>query len=112
MTIIPMENAVLILDPSAITSHQLGNDRMQINCPECGGKSIITTSKKLSDKVSDLYCSCKDSECGHTFVFSLSFKHSLSPSAKQNQNNLTQLLLQLDESSRQEIISQVQSSTY
>ncbi|NRB66306.1 MULTISPECIES: ogr/Delta-like zinc finger family protein [Vibrio] len=36
----------------------------------------------MSTKHADLYCSCSDPECGHTFVMNLSYSHTLSPSAK------------------------------
>ncbi|HAS6319053.1 TPA: transcriptional regulator [Vibrio vulnificus] len=55
---------------------------MRVICPECGEKSRIQKSNRISMSYSDLYCSCSDPECGHTFVMNLSFSHSLSPSAK------------------------------
>jgi len=36
----------------------------------------------ISAGYSDLYYSCSEPECGHTFVMNLSFSHTLSPSAK------------------------------
>ncbi|MEZ8510077.1 ogr/Delta-like zinc finger family protein [Vibrio splendidus] len=36
----------------------------------------------MSAGYSDLYCSCSDPECGHSFVMNLTFSHTLSPSAK------------------------------
>ncbi|WP_409585981.1 Ogr/Delta-like zinc finger protein [Vibrio rotiferianus] len=55
---------------------------MRVICPECGEKSRIQKSNRISASYSDLYCSCSDPECGHTFVMNLTFSHSLSPSAK------------------------------
>jgi len=55
---------------------------MRVICPECGEKSRIQKSNRISTSYSDLYCSCCDPECGHTFVMNLSYSHSLSPSAK------------------------------
>ena len=54
---------------------------MKIKCNRCGGTAIITSSSEESDAVKKLYCSCKNSECGHTFVMELSFSHTLGPSA-------------------------------
>ncbi|MGF1710118.1 ogr/Delta-like zinc finger family protein [Vibrio sp. 99-70-13A1] len=48
----------------------------------CGERSIITKTNRLSNDCADLYCSCSDPECGHTFVMNLSYSHTLSPSAK------------------------------
>ncbi|WP_318515129.1 ogr/Delta-like zinc finger family protein [Photobacterium leiognathi subsp. mandapamensis] len=55
---------------------------MRVNCNECGAKARIQKTNWLSSKAADLYCSCSDAECGHTFVMNLGFSHTLSPSAK------------------------------
>ncbi|EOW3974144.1 ogr/Delta-like zinc finger family protein [Vibrio parahaemolyticus] len=55
---------------------------MRVVCPECGQKSRIQKSNRISASYSDLYCSCSDPECGHTFVMNLSYSHTLSPSSK------------------------------
>ncbi|MBC8674107.1 ogr/Delta-like zinc finger family protein [Aeromonas hydrophila] len=49
---------------------------------KCGQRGRITKTNRLSDDVSDLYCQCTDAECGHSWVVTLSFAHTLSPSAK------------------------------
>lgn len=54
---------------------------MKIKCNRCGSRSIINSSSEESDAVKKLYCSCKNPQCGHTFVMELSFSHTLSPSA-------------------------------
>lgn len=78
-----------------------GDCAMQINCTECGSKSIIHSSKKLDTKMSQLYCSCKNPICGHTFVMDLSFSHTLSPSASQARNVVVNFLRALPETERQ-----------
>ncbi|MFA0575282.1 ogr/Delta-like zinc finger family protein [Vibrio splendidus] len=55
---------------------------MRVICPECGEKARIQKTNRISADYSDLYCSCSDPECGHSFVMNLTFSHSLSPSAK------------------------------
>lgn len=65
---------------------------MLVRCKECGGKGRITNRKEQSELVADLYCSCNDSECGHTWVMTLAFGHSLSPSAKSADKMLVDLL--------------------
>lgn len=54
---------------------------MRIYCPRCEAKATIRTSKELSATMRQLYCTCNDPECGHTFVMDLTFSHTLSPSA-------------------------------
>ncbi|TRN17451.1 transcriptional regulator [Vibrio fluvialis] len=55
---------------------------MRVICPECHQKARIQKTNRISSGYADLYCACSDAECGHTFVMSLSFSHTLSPSAK------------------------------
>jgi hypothetical protein len=83
-----------------------GDDAMLINCIECGEKSIIHSSKKLDVKMSQLYCSCKNPNCGHTFVMDLSFSHTLSPSSKQAQGMVLNFLRALPEAERQMMLAQ------
>ena len=74
---------------------------VQINCKECGGKATINARKTLDVKVSQLYCSCKDAECGHTFVMDLCYSHSLSPSSRQAKNMVIDFMRALPEAERQ-----------
>jgi hypothetical protein len=64
---------------------------MRVYCKECGQRGRITKTNHLSDSVADLYCQCTDAECGHTWVATLSFNHTLSPSARSS-NQLAMLL--------------------
>jgi len=65
---------------------------MRVLCPECGVKSRIQKTNRISISYADLYCSCSDAECGHSFVMNLSFSHTLSPSA-MGASQLTAALL-------------------
>lgn len=49
---------------------------MRIEC-QCGSRAVVSRSEKESNDSASLFCSCTNPECGHTFVSSLSFKHSL-----------------------------------
>lgn len=69
-----------------------GETAMQVDCPECYGTAIIHSRKQLDIKMSKLYCSCKNPLCGHTFVMDLSFSHTLSPSGKQADNLILNML--------------------
>ena len=44
---------------------------MRVTYRECGSKSTIRKSNKISSDYSALYCRCNDPECGHTFILSL-----------------------------------------
>lgn len=80
---------------------------MQVTCPACTGKAIIQSRKTLDVKMSQLYCSCKDPECGHTFVMDLSFSHSLSPSGHHLKQLLAEFLRSMPEPERKEWLSAV-----
>lgn len=79
---------------------------MQIDCIQCYGKAIIHSRKKLDAKVSQLYCSCKNPECGHTFVMDLTFSHTLSPSANQSRMMVLDLFRSLPEEDRRALMAQ------
>ncbi|WP_442957534.1 ogr/Delta-like zinc finger family protein [Photobacterium sp. 53610] len=49
---------------------------MRVLC-KCGERAIISRSEPVQDDCSNLFCSCSDPECGHTFVSPLGYKHSL-----------------------------------
>jgi Ogr/Delta-like zinc finger len=78
---------------------------MQIDCIQCYGKAIVHSRKKLDTKVSQLYCSCKNPECGHTFVMDLTFSHTLSPSASQSKYMIMDLFRSLPEEDRRALIA-------
>ncbi|MBD8515182.1 ogr/Delta-like zinc finger family protein [Photobacterium sp. CAU 1568] len=48
----------------------------------CGERAIITKTNRLTIDCADMYCQCKNPECGHSFVMSQGFSHTLSPSSK------------------------------
>lgn len=53
---------------------------MRVICPHCLSKSVISSSNRLSDQVTDLYCLCTNAaECGASFVSTLAYKHTLNP---------------------------------
>ncbi|MDY4350722.1 MULTISPECIES: ogr/Delta-like zinc finger family protein [Pectobacterium] len=57
---------------------------MKILCPICEARAIIKKTARKHKELSDLYCSCTDVECGHTFVMNMTFSHTISPSAKSS----------------------------
>jgi len=54
---------------------------MKVICTECGADAKIKKTARRHKHFADLYCSCSEPECGHTFVMNLTFSHTLSPSA-------------------------------
>ena len=76
---------------------------MRVVCPECGVKSRIQKTNRISNSYTDLYCSCNNAECGHSFVMNLSFSHTLSPSAKSATQLAMDLVKTLPREQRQEL---------
>ncbi|MFW5487359.1 MAG: ogr/Delta-like zinc finger family protein [Desulfovibrio sp.] len=52
-----------------------------VRCCKCGAAGRVESSKEISPQLKQLYCSCGNPECGHTWVMNLEFAHTLSPSA-------------------------------
>lgn len=80
---------------------------MRVFCPECGEKSRIQKSNRMSTKHADLYCSCSDPECGHSFVMNLSYSHTLSPSAKTTSQLAFNMVQALATEHREELKQQL-----
>lgn len=97
----------VIIFPKLYLSMTFGEDSMQIDCVECGGKSIIHSRRRMDANVSHLYCNCKNPECGHTFVMDLSFSHTLSPSSKQANKIIYDLIRSLPLAERQTLLANI-----
>ncbi|MGO2159261.1 MAG: ogr/Delta-like zinc finger family protein [Vibrio toranzoniae] len=80
---------------------------MRVVCPECGEKARIQKSNRISAGYTDLYCSCSDPECGHSFVMNLTFSHTLSPSAKTTSQLAFEMVKALAPDQRQELKQQL-----
>ncbi|NOH82833.1 ogr/Delta-like zinc finger family protein [Vibrio sp. 03-59-1] len=80
---------------------------MRVVCPECGEKARIQKSNRISASYSDLYCSCSDPECGHSFVMNLTFSHTLSPSAKTTSQLAFEMIKALAPDQRTELKEQL-----
>ncbi|HHQ4763854.1 TPA: ogr/Delta-like zinc finger family protein [Aeromonas veronii] len=77
---------------------------MRVYCKVCGQRGRITKTNRLSDDVSDLYCQCTDAECGHSWVATLSFSHTLSPSSRTTSQLALSLISSLTPEARQMVI--------
>ncbi|MEZ9216506.1 ogr/Delta-like zinc finger family protein [Vibrio cyclitrophicus] len=80
---------------------------MRVVCPECGEKARIQKSNRISAGYSDLYCSCSDPECGHSFVMNLTFSHTLSPSSKTTSQMALELVKALSPERQVELKNQL-----
>ncbi|MCC4789564.1 ogr/Delta-like zinc finger family protein [Vibrio splendidus] len=80
---------------------------MRVVCPDCGEKARIQKSNRISAGYSDLYCSCSNPECGHSFVMNLTFSHTLSPSAKTTSQLAFEMVKALAPDQRQELKQQL-----
>ncbi|CDL86752.1 putative phage gene [Xenorhabdus cabanillasii JM26] len=74
---------------------------LKITCPECGAKAVIRKTNRMHHEIADIYCSCADVECGHTFVMNLTFSHTISPSAKTGDILLQTVINNLNPQQRQ-----------
>ncbi|EGR3106800.1 ogr/Delta-like zinc finger family protein [Vibrio cholerae] len=73
---------------------------MRIYCRLCENKALITKTNRLSVDSVDLYCTCP--ECGHRFVWSGGFKHSLNQVG--NTDVIKALFAQLDQGEKRDLI--------
>ncbi|ELN2578719.1 ogr/Delta-like zinc finger family protein [Enterobacter kobei] len=65
---------------------------MKIFCPECHANAVIRKSVRKHEQLSDLYCACGNVDCGHTFVMTLTFSHTLSPSKMTAESMFIQMI--------------------
>ena len=77
---------------------------MRVYCKECGQRGRITKTNQLSSAVADLYCQCTDAECGHSWVATLSFSHTLSPSSRATSQLVLSLVGSLTPEGRQMVL--------
>lgn len=76
---------------------------MRILCTVCHKKAVIGKTDRITVGVANLYCSCTDPECGHTFVVNVSFSHTISPSAKSATEVVSALVRALSPTQRAQL---------
>ncbi len=54
---------------------------MRVYCNKCDTVATIQATSQISSGVRNLYCICQNPACAHSFVCTLSYSHTLSPSA-------------------------------
>lgn len=83
---------------------------LKIECPECKSKAVIRKTNRKHRDIADIYCSCADVECGHTFVMNLTFSHTISPSAKKGDFLIQQVISGMSAEQKQLTLKLLQAS--
>ena len=77
---------------------------MRVMCKHCGGKARISSTDRISNDFSRLYCQCSDvKNCGHTFVMDLGFSHTINPPSSVIDQLLIERFRQMPEERQQEL---------
>ncbi|WP_366523418.1 ogr/Delta-like zinc finger family protein [uncultured Microbulbifer sp.] len=82
---------------------------MLITCIKCESRAVITSSNRIDPKLTQLYCACKNKDCGHTFVCDLSFCHTISPPKSDQYTALKGLIMTLPEKDRLTLLESVKN---
>ena len=86
------------------------SDMSMIQCPTCRGKSIVYSRANKHERLTDLYCICKDPECNVKFVVEQSVKKILTPSVNHGRQLVIELLRSIPKSELEELLSHAQST--
>lgn len=84
---------------------------MRVYCNVCASKGRISSREELSLEFARLYCQCSSVACGHTWVATLTFSHTLSPSAKAVDRLLFDRLRTLSRDKQRDLFEQLGSLT-
>ncbi len=82
---------------------------MKIQCRECNGKAIITSTNRLSCDFTRLYCTCRTAQCGHSFVMQLSYSHGLRPAANKLDQHLVEQMRELPPERLEALMNQLKA---
>lgn len=88
-------------------SFLLFGEYMKIFCNECGDRAITTKTLRHSNNAYDIYLICKS--CGHRFVWSAGFKHSITETNSNNKEKIKYLIESTPESERRELLDELKS---
>lgn len=69
---------------SSIIEHREGGPRASADCPHCGDKLKIRSSRPTSPTSRQLNLACQNVDCGATFGAVLDITHEISPSREPN----------------------------
>lgn len=76
---------------------------MRVNCPECGGRALITKSSEETSGYRVLYCTCKNPLCKCGFVTELTIKKIIRSSLLRKNELLKLSLLRLSKEDKEDI---------
>ena len=62
-------------------SSEYRGHRLSIDCPHCGARARVRSSRQLTPLVRSANLQCSNVECGHTFAAQLHVTHTIAPSA-------------------------------
>lgn len=78
---------------------------MLIKCPNCSGKSRISSTNEIAITFRDLYCQCLNAEsCGCTFKMTLSFNGYIKPPATTTLQLAAGLIRNLPQAQQRELL--------
>ncbi|AEY01491.1 hypothetical protein GU3_08675 [Oceanimonas sp. GK1] len=83
---------------------------MRVYCRECGSKGRITKTNRLSRDYTELYCQCNEAECGHTWVASVGYRHTLNPSAKTTSQMAFHLVRALPPGAQKDLLRELEGA--
>lgn len=76
---------------------------LDISCKECGSKAIVTRTERIHSDLSNLYCHCKNIDCGHRFVMRLEFSHTTTSSKFSKDGLLKWVISRLSKQDKEEL---------
>ncbi|MGO0307268.1 ogr/Delta-like zinc finger family protein [Endozoicomonas acroporae] len=77
---------------------------MKITCPHCGEKSSISSSKKITQSLRELYCHCDNPLCDARFVMSLAHKHDTTPPRPVMEQAIIELVRRLSPREKRQLM--------
>lgn len=83
---------------------------MRIECERCKKPAVIYTRKKQTDTLWELFCTCKDPECSHSFVMSLAFARTISPSLLDFPQHIRELIGDLSKIEIKQLLAQLETT--
>jgi hypothetical protein len=81
---------------------------MRVTCNKCGSVGRIGSRKEINQDIADLYCQCLNVHCGHTWVATLAFSHTLNPPASQTKQLILSTIRNLPALEQKELFATLQ----
>lgn len=81
---------------------------MRIDWPHCKQKAKITHRVRISEKMSEMYITCLNPDCGARAVMKLIYSHTLTPPQPLLINSLYEQLAQMEPRDRRKLFETFQ----